>query len=337
MILDKILLSKIDIIGKDLLKRANIKDYPKNIDEMYQFLSILKNSIDNNEFEGVLIGNILFSFVSDKDIRDRNTTSRIFEDIFSALFSKKSSDKSNRINPPSTYKIIALDKLCINDDWKISTDLSGNKREKADLILGEYKISLKTLKGPIINEKNEIYDSNYNKEVNVGSFSYRALLKGILTDEEIRQLGDRKSGLGSGKQLRENVFNPIKKKSKQKEFLQRLKLFLEYVYEEDIYIILKSHFRIDFYLIPNKSFINSLVKTYDNEETEFERIFYRWENNNLRLNWPNLLSKIEENKLPYYKIFINLNNSFNNKELTKFKKDLGDQIESYINMYRSNN
>ncbi|NLT95109.1 MAG: hypothetical protein GXW85_06175 [Clostridia bacterium] len=135
MILDRILLSKINIIGKSFLKKANIEEYPHNINEMARFLNSLKESINNNEFEGVLIGNILFSFVSDLRIRDRNTTSRIFEDIFSALFSKECRDTSSRSNPKSIPEIIALDALCKNDDWLISTDLAGNKREKADLTL----------------------------------------------------------------------------------------------------------------------------------------------------------------------------------------------------------
>lgn len=335
MILDKILLSKIDIVGETLLRRSDIKEYPKNIDEMYNFLNILKRSIDDNEFNGVLIGNILFSFVSDEEIRDRNTTSRIFEDIFAALFNQKCSDKTSRNNPQSTSEILLLDKLCINEDWNISTDLAGNKREKADLILGDYKVSLKTLKGPIIGLNNEVIDSSTNEELNVGSLSYRALLKGILTDEEIRNLGDRKAGLGSGKQLRANIFNPIIKKSKQKEFLNRLKLYLEYVYEDDIYIILKSHYRIDFYLIPNKSFINSLTYTYENSESEFEKIFYRWENNNLRLRWKNILTVMDNYKLPYTKVCINLNNSLLNNELIKFKNDLGIQIKNYIQQHQS--
>lgn len=335
MILDKILLSKIDMVGETLLMKSNIENHPKNIKEMYTFLNLLKRSIDNNEFDGVLIGNILFSFVSDEKIRDRNTTSRIFEDIFAALFNQKCSDKTSRSNPQSTSQILLLDKLCINEDWKISTDLSGNKREKADLILGDYKVSLKTLKGPIIGLDNEVIDSNTNEELNAGSLSYRALLKGILTDEEIRNLGDRKAGLGSGKQLRANIFNPIIKKSKQKEFLSRLKLYLEYVYEDDVYIILKSHYRIDFYLIPNKSFINSLTYTYENYESEFEKIFYRWENNNLRLRWKNMLYVMDNCKLPYTKVCINLKNSLLNDELIKFKNDLGIEIENYIQQHQS--
>lgn len=333
MILDRILLSKINIIGKSFLKETNIEEYPHNINEMVRFLNTLKNSINNNEFEGVLIGNILFSFVSDMRIRDRNTTSRVFEDIFSALFSQESSDTSTRSNPKSIPEIIALDTLCKNNDWLISTDLAGNKREKADLILGDYNISLKTLKGPAFGPNGEVLDSSSNDELNAGSLSFRALLKGILSDDEISMLGDRKSGLGSGRQLRKNVFNPILSKSKKSEFQNRLSLYLNYVYEEDVYIVLKSHFRIDFYLIPNESFVNSILLTYIHDESNFEKIFYRWENNNLRLRWRNMILAMDKYNLPYTIIRINLKNSFLNHELKKFKEDLGIMIEDYIKLY----
>lgn len=335
MILDKLLLSNVGIIGKTLLNRADIKDYPKNIDEMELFLNTLKQSIDKNEFDGVLVGNILFSFVSDQEIRDRNTTSRTFEDIFTSLFSQECSDKSKRSNPSSTEEIRNLDILCADNDWKISTDLSGNKREKADLILGNYHISLKTLKGAVIDENEKIIDSKTNDELNVGSLSFRALLKGILTDDEIKTLGDRKSGLGSGSQLRKNIFDPIKVKLKEKDFQDRLELYLRYVYEEDMYIILKSHYRIDFYLIPNDSFIKSLVYTYSKNETEFEKIFYRWENNNLRLRWKNMLSAMDKYSLPYSRININLKNINQNIELNTFKGTLNKQIENFIKLHQT--
>lgn len=335
MILDKILLSNINTLGDKFLKNIKLGDYPKSINEMKMFLDELRRSIYSDEFEGVLIGQILFSFVSNKEIRDRNSTSRIFEDIFAALFSLKSTDKSKRTNPESTEAILSLDNLCLNEDWKISTDLSGNKREKADLILGNYKISLKTLKGQVIGPNNIIEDRKVNDELNVGSLSYRALLKGILPDEQIKNLGDRKSGLGSAKQLRNNIFNPILSNGKRQEFLGRLNLYLNYIFEDDIYIVLKSHYRIDFILIPNESFKNSLVFTYKDTESEFEKIFYRWENNNLRIKWPKMLEAMDKYNLNYFRIPINLEKSLNNKDFADFKKNLSIQIEKYIKKYQT--
>ena len=78
-----------------------------------------------------------------------------------------------------------------------------------------------------------------------------------------------KVGLGSGKQLRDNIFNPILNLNKQEHFYKKLKEFLSYVYEDDIYIVLKSHYRIDFILIPNSSFINTILKLYKEHENYF--------------------------------------------------------------------
>ena len=336
MLLDRLLLQKIHIIIKKMMKDSKFSKLPQNIDEMYNFLKILKYNIETNTFEGALISNILFFFVSDKRIRDRKVTSRIFEDIFSSFFSLEPTDEKKRSNPPVPEKILALDELCKNENWKISSDLSGNKREKSDVILKNYRISLKTLKGKVVELDGKISDKKLNKELNIGSFSYRALLKGILSDKQIEKLSDRKGGLGSGKQLRKNVFDIIVKEKKETEFLTRLSLFLNYVYEEDIYIILKSHYKMYFYLIPNKTFINAFILKYQNDEPNFHKLFYRWENNNLRINWPILLSTIDKfkekyNFIPYYSIDFNLGKSINNKEFKEFITNIGDNIERYFN------
>lgn len=335
MILDSLICSNIGIIGNSLCKEANINGKPKNIHEMKIFLEHLKYSINKNDFKGILIANIFFHFVSDIKIRNRNTTARTFEDIFSALFSCNSTDKNIRNNPKTTDDIIKYDSLCKLEDWKISTDLSTNKREKTDLTIGKYNISLKTLKGVAYSKENKIMkfenkQNDFNSELNVGSFSYRALLKGILSDEDLKILGDRKNGLGSGKQLRENIFNPVLKSNKKNEFYTKLKNFLTYVYEDDFYIILKSNYRIDFILIPNNTFVNTILKLYNDEEHNFEKVFYRWENNNLRLNWKNLLNYIKKFKFEYYRININLDKIDSNLKFNDMKKKINHYLYNYL-------
>ena len=330
MILDKILFSQIEAIGKSLLEECGLKSTPENIDEMNLFLCELKKSIEKNEFKGALIANILFSFVSNVDVRDRNTTARTFEDIFSALFGTESTDTTSRINPEPTEELKKLDFLCDGLDWKISTDLAGNKREKTDLYIEDYEISLKTLKGKVYDIDDSVLDTDINPELNVGSLSYRALLKGIISDEKLKALSDRKSGLGSGRQLRENIFNPILESRKKDEFYERLKIFMNYVYEDDVYIVLKSHYRIDFILIPNKTFLNAIYKTYMDKENEFEKIFYRWENNNLRLQWTNILKSADEFGFPYYRINIQLKNFEENKQIKAMKNIVEENLKDFI-------
>ncbi len=336
MILDKLLIENLGNVGDILLKKANLNEVPQNIIEMNTFLEIVKKSIESNHFEGTLLGNIFFHFVSSKEIRDRNVTARTFEDIFSGLFSQKCTDNTQRNNPPTIKAILELDALCSNDDWNISSDLSGNKREKSDLNISNYSISLKTLKGQAFNKDDQLLtteDKKLNDELNVGSLSYRALLKGLMEQSDLDQLSDRKKGLGSKKQIKENVIDPIIKCENLDNFKSRLALFLNYVYEDDIYIILKSDYRIIFYLIPRDSFIKVLTKTLDSDIDNFLEIFYRWENNNLRLKWVKMLKAMDKHNLKYYSISIFLKNSILNVEFKQFQEDLSSQIKSYIKKY----
>lgn len=136
--------------------------------------------------------------------------------------------------------------------------------------------------------------------------------------------------MGSGSQLRENIFNPILENNKKDDFYVKLKDFLTYVYEDDLYIVLKSNYRIDFILIPNQTFINTILELYDKHENNFEKVFYRWENNNLRLNWINLLYYIEKFNLEYFRININLNNISKNREFNVMKNLLESNIHDYL-------
>lgn len=330
MILDKLLFDNISIIGKNIIKELNLDTAPSNVEEMHKFLELIKKKIELDDFEGALIGKILFSFVSSKEVRDRNTTSRTFEDIFSSLFEQTSTDKSVRTNPVTNEEISEFNKLTEDYDWSISGDLSGNKREKSDLNIGDYKISLKTLKGPCYEIDGTCSDKNSNNELNVGSFSYRSLLIGIIPSDNLARLGDRKGGLGSKRQIRKNVLNVINENNNQEKFASRLKLFLRYVYEEDVYIVLKSNFQLKFILIPNDSFVNTIVDTYKKNESEFENIFYRWENNNLRIPWKNLLKNMGTYGYNYEEININLASCLSNKTLIDFEKDISDRINNFF-------
>lgn len=333
MILDKILFEQIGPVGQSILKKASLSKAPENIDEMSRFLKAIDKSIQREDFDGIILGKIFYSFVSSIEVRDRKTTSRTFEDVFSGLFGTKSTDLRSRSNPLPTKELLDLDYLCKGLDWKISDDMASNKREKADLILGNYPISLKTLKGYAYDEFDEEMESilivngeqvknDENGEVNMGSFSYRALLKGILTDDELGQLSDRKGGLGSKKQVREFVLNKVKEHKKENDFYNRLSVFLKYVYSDDIYIVLKSNFLITWILIPAESFVEVLLRTYKEDESHFEDIWERWENNNLRMLWHPILKKLDEYKLRHHYIDIFLGKVAKNEEMKMFEGDM---------------
>lgn len=331
MFLDKILLNELKVVGESLLKKASLHMAPSNAEEMFSFLTTIEKEINNNSFDGLLIGNILFNFISSIDIRDRLTTSRIFEDIFSSLFMVEATDTSKRKNPEALDAFIELDKkFNANTDWKISEDLKGNKREKTDVRLGEYEISLKTLQGKIYNKKGEIVSNKFNKEVNVGSLSYRALLIGLIPNQNLNELSDRKKGLGSKKQMRNKVLDVINRENNQQSFYERLKLFITYVYTDDLYLVLKSHYKIIFYIIPADSFVNTILMLYEKYEDKFENVWSRWENNNLRLQWPPIIEYLKEFNLPYSKVDILLTNAIENDKIQEFTKDIKTSILNSI-------
>lgn len=342
MILDKLLFEQISAIGQSLINKAGLESAPKNIDEMGRFLETAKVAYETGEFDGLLFANILFDFVSSIEVRDRHVTARQFEDIFSALFQTRPSDKISKKNPVVPCGIAELDKYNSKEDnWRISSDLSGNKREKADISIGDYSISLKTLKGFAYGENGELMPkkiifgndeikNEQNNELNVGSLSYRALLKGILEDEELKNLKDRKGGLGSGSAIRTNVLNRIVQLGKVEEFRYRLRLFMNYVYDEDLYIVLKSHYQIKWILIPAQTFIEAIINTYTQDEQEFEKIWYRWENNNLRMNWNPLIDKINKYGLPYKELVFNLGKAVHSAKIEAFKDNISENIKEEI-------
>ena len=342
MILDKLLFDQISSVGKSLLSKSGLTNFPQSIEEMGKFLESAKLAYEKEDFDGLLFANILFSFVSSIDVRDRHVTARTFEDIFSALFSTKPSDKIIKSNPIPPKEIIELNKYNNGDTWSISSDLAGNKREKADISIGEYHISLKTLKGfafdkdgnmlpkKIFNSSGDEIKNEQNNELNVGSLSFRALLKGILTDAELNGLGDRKKGLGSGSAVRISMLDKIKQYGKTEDFKYRLKLFMNYVYDEDLYIVLKSHYQIRWILIPARTFIDTILTNYEQDEHDFEKIWYRWENNNLRMYWNPLLDKIKKYGFPYKEITFNLGKAVHSNLIEIFKENISLKIKEEI-------
>lgn len=330
MILDKLLFTEIKNIGNIIMQEANLKSKPSNAHHMHLFWSQFSKGLSENKMYYVLLGNILFHFITNTSVRNRQTNSRIFEDIFSALFGSISSDVKIRNNPSVCESVAFYDKNTPQNKF-ISDAMSGNKREKCDLFIGNYSISLKTLKGPIYDEYGNIIDSSKNTELNIGSFNYIALLYNIIPNEKLNMLSDRKSGLGSGKQLRENVFDVIKKNNMQTNFYNKLSDLFTYVYgDDDIYIILKSHYNIIFFFIPANSFVESILLKYKKEEESFEKIWYRWENNNLRFNWVNLINFMDKENITYYKNNISLAKAVHNKKYNKFLDLMKKSINSNL-------
>ena len=310
MVLDKALFKKLNTFSNNLCEIYNIEK-PKNRKTLCIYFETLEKGLELGEINSLFIGMTLYEFITSKEVRDRHTTARIFEDIFGDLIGVKATDTENRSNPDTTETIRSYDYLCNGLNWKVSTDLSTNKREKADHKIDNYKLSIKTLKGKLYDIDGNIEDSSFNGEINIGSLSHRALFLNITN----RSLTDRKGGLGSASQMTQ-LLNEIKNDGYFDEFKKRINDFITYVYEDDILIIFKSGYKMDITLIPSETFVQAINKVLNPpyEITDFTKIWSRWENNNLRINYLPLMKVIKEQKLKYYKYVLDLENVYKEKE-----------------------
>ena len=326
MVLDKVLFKKLNTFSKNLCNSYNIKE-PKSRDTLCTYLTTLENALELGEINSLFIGMTLYEFITSKDVRDRHTTARIFEDILGELIGVIPTDTENRTNPETTDTIRKYDSLCSELNWKISTDLSSNKREKSDHKIDNYKLSIKTLKGKLYDINGNIEDNSFNGEINIGSLSHRAIFLG-LTD---RPLTDRRGGLGSATQMTQ-LLNKLKQNGKFDEFKKRINNFVNYVYEDDILIIYKSGYKMDITLIPSETFVNAInIALSDKYEiTDFTKIWSRWENNNLRINYLPLMKVITEQNLKYYKFMLDLENVYKEKQFIDNIKIIYNLIDEKI-------
>lgn len=326
MVLDKVMFKYLNKFSKNLCEEFKI-DAPNSRSNLYIYLQKLKKGIENNEANANFIGLNLYNFVSAAEVRDRHVTARVFEDIFGELTGSKATDVENRPNPPTTRDIEQYDTLCEGKGWKVSTDLSSNKREKADHAIGTYTLSIKTLKGKLYDETGKVIDRDFNNEVNIGSLSHRALFVGLVDEA----LSDRKGGLGSPKQIIP-LITKIKSDGNLEEFRRRIKDYITYVYDDDILIVLKSGYRMKLILIPKETFIKAIVTSLDNKHgiKTFTSIWYRWENNNLRIKWCPLMELIEEMEYEYLDIELDFQKIFENKVFMNKVNNLLNIIDKKI-------
>ena len=330
MILDNIFFQFLDKAGKKIRDEKKMKNKIENIDDLYNVLDAIREGIDKKDKTCQVIGYILYNFVSSINVRKRKVTSRVAEDILGHFVGGEVRDESSRSNPLSTVEIEALDKYCFEEEWSISSDLSQNKREKADVKICNYNISLKTLIGETYDNKGSYKNkSDLNDELNIGSVSYRALLKNILDDSLLKELSDRKGGLGSKKQLKKVIFDNLKG-NKKEEFIKRLELFFNYLYEDDFFILLKENYRMRMILFTGKNFTEAFRKAWDEGLDEFLSIFYRWENNNLRIKWPKLLEYLPDKK----EVILKLESIFSDSTVDEFmqrkKKEILEALLEYV-------
>jgi len=105
---------------------------------------------------------------------------------------------------------------------------------------------------------------------------------------------------------------------------------MKYVYSDDVFIVLKSHYQIKFILIPAESFTQSIIDLYDKKESDFEKVWYRWENNNLRFRWVSMLEYMNKFKLNYIVVDIDLSKAKSNKSVKDFLENISQSIEENL-------
>ena len=96
--------------------------------------------------------------------------------------------------------------------------------------------------------------------------------------------------------------------------------------------MIKSNYQITFYLVPSNSFVESICTLYDNNEAEFQKVWYRWENNNLRFPLNNFINNIKKYNLTIREITIDLSLFEKNQAIKTFKKNIEDAIRENISI-----
>ena len=138
-----------------------------------------------------------------------------------------------------------------------------------------------------------ISDSNANLELNAGSLSFRSLFVGIVSNERLNRLSDRRGGLGSGRQMLQ-LYREIETDNRWRIFTDKLKLFLEYLYGDvDLLIAFKEGERMTIHFIEGESFVRVLSEFAMDGPTSLAGVIHRWENNNIRLKLIPLFRRLE--------------------------------------------
>jgi len=361
MLLEKYEKELLKKITKKFVEQEGLSERLTHISDIKSFFEKLSNNQDNQEdkLAQYILLYIYYKF-SEKEVRLRKVTSRNFEDFIANIYGLNPTDNTEKANPSVSEEIkelnVEYEKLKstnteINDYmkdedgkyWSILEDLSSNKREKSDILEdgGEESvdISIKTLKGKIGNISG-------NTEINIGSLSYRSLFVGIYHES----ISDRKSGLGSGKQML-SLLKKIKKDNKLNEFKKRLKIFLEYLYNEDDFLIaFKSDNKMQIFFFKGEKLVKLLLELLNLDLKKFSEVFYRWENNNLRIQINKLLNptisklwtadtlnqvddfpRYEGIENPFSKnnlVVLNMTNSLSNIKLNKILEDSNQEFIS---------
>ena len=153
-------------LTNEILKKNSLSTTLRSIDDLKSFFNVIANKQeDKDDLISQYIASYIYNKFSEKEVRLRKVSSRTFEEFIGGIYGLHPTDDNEKPNPVVSDEIELVSKEFIRrkktdmslqglmDDWTISTDLSGNKREKADIVNEHVEISIKTLKGKIENIK----------------------------------------------------------------------------------------------------------------------------------------------------------------------------------------
>lgn len=262
-------LRTVEIIAEFLRQNGTLKT-PKNIGDIYDFFRYLNTNRQN--FNTLYIFNYLYNFISSEAVAKRNTSARVFEDLLGTLFGGVVSDTAKRKNlqyEVSDYFTNAKDKI------------ASNRREKADIIFGDYKISIKTL-------------MKENTEINMGSFERSVLFDGLNVNDYLTERKSTKggAGLGSKPQLLK-TFSLIETLSSWAKWREKFNKMAEFIFADDFIIAVKNDIIFELYFISGAEFC-AILREFSADKNEILKILNRYEGNSIRIDRTLLFEKCEK-------------------------------------------
>lgn len=316
----------------DSLKKFTwLKEPVETLNGIYNFFVDLNKKIENNDIKAKFIGMCLFDFVSKEEIRDSNMAAENFEKILGNILCGDVLGEKNRPIVTITLDVIDLLKeYSEGQQEQAYSDLEENKRKKADIKCGKLILSAKTLKGPLFDINLIITDKYHRYELNIGSFSYYALLVGLLDDEEIKNLGERKGALGSKKKLIKSIYTRLKDKNKWDEFVERFERFGNYIFGDiDFVVGFKSGYKMKLRFFHGKDFIDKWVEVLKTDYKKFFAILNRWENGNPRVLYTSLFRALKKEK-KLNEVELHFDQVMKNEQVKAFKENMREIIKEEI-------
>jgi len=235
-----------------------------NLSNLILFFKKLSLKLKEEQPEAIIIGDYLYNNISSEKVRKRKVSARDFEDVLSLVFDggdvlDNNKRKNISFDPVSKKKLLP----------EIQSYVSSNRREKMDVCFKEdFGISVKT----------SIPD---NKEINMGSFAREALFFNFLKQEEYGS--ERKSGLGSKPQVLEK-FKKIEEKGLWGSFSNRFIDMVNFIFVDDLVIVLKNNKSLDLYFIEEKKLKDAFNKRIKKGPKAIMELMNRYEGNSMRID-----------------------------------------------------